>query len=74
MTCVARGPSGRVVIELEPEIKQDMHAALAQDHMTLKEWFLARVESYLAERVQPNLPGVVASSAPVKSSKSAQES
>jgi hypothetical protein len=66
MTSVARGPSGRFVIDLEPEIKENMHTALAQDHTTLKDWFRARVESYLAERTQPNLPGIIPSSPAVK--------
>lgn len=43
-----------------------MHTALAQDHITLKDWFRARVESYLAERTQPNLPGIPPSSPAVK--------
>jgi hypothetical protein len=43
-----------------------MHTALAQDHTTLKDWFRARVESYLAERTQPNLPGIIPSSPAVK--------
>lgn len=74
VTFVARGPSGRFVIDLEPETKRSLHAALVQDQLTLKEWFRIRVNAYLAERLQPHLPGLAsspeASSAKPKSGKS----
>lgn len=56
---MARGPSGRLVIEVDPALKRDLHAALAADGLTLKDWFLQRVADYIAERHQPSLPGII---------------
>jgi hypothetical protein len=55
---MARGPSGRLVIEVDPILKRDLHAALAADGLTLKDWFLRRVSDYIAQRQQPPLPGI----------------
>ena len=44
---MARGTSGRIVIEIDPRLKQRLHAALALDGLSLKEWFLRQVYSYL---------------------------
>jgi len=70
---MARGPSGRFVIVLEPETKLAIHSALAKDGLTLKEWFRHQINTYLAERIQPSLPGLNISSpstAPQQHSKS----
>lgn len=55
---MARGPSGRLVIEVDPNLKRDLHAALAADGVTLKDWFLQRVANYIVEHRQPSLPGI----------------
>ncbi len=55
---MARGPSGRLVIEVDPTLKRELHAALAADGVTLKDWFLQRTATYIAERKQPSLPGI----------------
>jgi hypothetical protein len=55
---MARGPSGRLVIEVEPGIKRDLHAALAAEGVTLKGWFLQRASDYITEHRQPSLPGI----------------
>lgn len=46
------GTSGRVVIEIPPEIKRELHAALCRDGQTLKQWFMLRVEEYVQENKQ----------------------
>lgn len=56
MTRMARGPSGRLVIEVETQLKRELHAALAADGTTLKDWFLRCAAEYFAERRQPSLP------------------
>lgn len=56
---MARGPSGRLVIEVDPTLKRDLHAALAAEGLTLKDWFLQRASEYTAERRQPTLPGII---------------
>lgn len=35
-----------------------MHSALAEDGLTLKDWFRSRIKTYLTERAQPSLPGL----------------
>jgi hypothetical protein len=52
---MARGKSGRIVIEVEPEVKQRLYAALALSGSTLKDWFIKTASDYCAETVQPTL-------------------
>lgn len=47
--------SGRLVVDIDPELKQALHAALAADGLSLKNWLVLRARAYLAERVQPRL-------------------
>ncbi len=49
------GPSGRIVIEIDPDLKVQLYEALKTEGISLKEWFLANVDSYLANRVQLSL-------------------
>ena len=49
---MAVGSSGRVVIEIDPELKRQLHAALEREGLTMKEWFLGRAQQYLFENVQ----------------------
>lgn len=42
---MAIGKSGRVVIEIEPELKEALHTAVKMKGMTMKEWFVKCVES-----------------------------
>ena len=37
-----------------------VHAALAADNLTLKDWFRSQANAYLAERTPPSLPGLAA--------------
>ena len=57
---MAVGQSGRIVIEIDPELKQELYASLTDDGMTLKQWFLHRVEEYLRGRGQLSLQLMVA--------------
>lgn len=50
------GLSGRVVIEMDPELKKALHAALAARGLTLKQWFVLQAEEYLNTTMQPSLP------------------
>ena len=49
---MAIGASGRLVIEIDPDLKRQLHAALERDGLTMKEWFLSRAHQYLLENVQ----------------------
>ena len=50
------GSSGRIVIEVEPDVKRQLYAALTREGMSLKEWFLRNAEAYLEEGGQMSLP------------------
>lgn len=52
---MARGTSGRVVLEIEPMLKRQLYAALAMDESTLKDWFIAMAENYVGSQQQRNL-------------------
>lgn len=44
---MARGRSGRVVIEVDPALKRDLYVALATEEATLKDWFIQQAQAYL---------------------------
>lgn len=46
------GESGRIVIQVTPELKRRLYSALALDSKSLKEWFIGAVEQYLRDRQQ----------------------
>jgi hypothetical protein len=54
---MARGGSGRIVLEIEPSEKEELYAAVTKDGMTLKDWFLRKASEYLRERNQKQLFG-----------------
>ena len=43
------GSSGRIVIEIDPKTKRNLYSTLTKNGMTLKDWFLACADKYLAE-------------------------
>src|SRR6266702_4801608 len=49
---MARGESGRIVLEIDPLQKDDLYSALTRDGLTLKDWFLRQAEQYLHDRDQ----------------------
>lgn len=51
------GESGRVVVEIDPELKRRLYALLALEHKTLKEWFIAHAEQHVLAQQQPSLFG-----------------
>jgi len=46
------GNSGRIVIEVEPEVKRQLYSTLAREGMTLKDWFLREAGNYMKEGTQ----------------------
>lgn len=49
---MSRGQSGRIVIEIEPDLKQELYEALNKEGLNLKQWFLKHAEDYLSEKGQ----------------------
>jgi len=46
------GSSGRIVIEVEPEVKRQLYATLAREGLTLKDWFLREAQDYVETSTQ----------------------
>lgn len=61
---MARGDSGRIVIEVDPDLKRQLYAALALSGSTLKDWFMKEAQEFCSESVQPSLPLVEEPEAP----------
>ncbi|MDC4998403.1 hypothetical protein OHW19_17705 [Acinetobacter baumannii] len=47
---MAKGDSGRIVLEIDPTLKKNLYAILAMEQQTLKEWFVLRAESHISEK------------------------
>lgn len=52
---MARGESGRVVLEIDPDFKREFYAALTREGLTLKDWFVTSAERHLQDMNQPSL-------------------
>lgn len=52
---MARGDSGRIVLEINPTLKDELYSALGRDGLTLKDWFLRHATDYLREKDQLKL-------------------
>lgn len=48
---MARGQSGRIVLEVEPELKNELYSAISKKGMTLKDWFIDTAEQYINNQV-----------------------
>jgi hypothetical protein len=44
---MARGQSGRIVLEIDVSLKNDLYTRLAKDGITLKDWFVEKAHRYL---------------------------
>lgn len=57
VTCMAQhGNSGRIVIDIEPDLKRRLYAALSLSGITLKDWFRKSAAAYCDEQGQPSTP------------------
>jgi len=46
------GKSVRIVIEIDPVLKQELYQSLGKEDSSLKEWFLNHVQGYLSGKSQ----------------------
>jgi hypothetical protein len=51
---MARSTSGKVIAILDVTLKADLHAALAKEGLSFKEWLTERAESFVKEHLQPS--------------------
>jgi hypothetical protein len=49
------GKSGRIVLEVEPELKQRLYSTLALENKTLKEWFILTAVDHIRTQQQPSI-------------------
>jgi heat shock protein HspQ len=57
---MAQGKSGRIIIDVDPEFKEELYVAVrAQGFSSMKEWFVQQAERVCEESKQPSL-GLVA--------------
>lgn len=47
---MARGESGRIVLEVEPELKKALYSILAMEQQTLKDWFVDKAQKHIKEK------------------------
>ena len=52
---MSRGSSGRIVLEIDPELKQALYVELAREGLTLKDWFVRATEAFLRAQSQRSL-------------------
>ncbi|MBN1379254.1 MAG: hypothetical protein JXA04_08455 [Gammaproteobacteria bacterium] len=52
---MARGKSGRVVLEIDPDLKRQLYATLENKQKTMKEWFIKEAEGLIYGDKQPSL-------------------
>jgi hypothetical protein len=48
---MARGQSGRIVLEVEPELKNELYSAISKKGITLKDWFVNTAEQYIKYQI-----------------------
>jgi hypothetical protein len=44
---VAKGDSGRIVLEVDPTLKKQLYSILALEQKTLKDWFIQQAEQHV---------------------------
>ncbi|MCK5565769.1 MAG: hypothetical protein KAJ07_11030 [Planctomycetes bacterium] len=52
---MARGKSGRVVLEIDPELKCKLYHALESKQQTMKDWFVGEAEALIDNHKHPSL-------------------
>lgn len=52
---MSKSSSGRMVVELDPQLKKLLYASLAIDGLTFKQWLIQQAEQYVLTRSQPSL-------------------
>ena len=52
---MARGKSGRIVLEIDTMIKRKLYLALEQNQTTLKDWFIYTANTYIDNNLKSSL-------------------
>ena len=51
-----KGDSGRIVIEVDPDLKRRLYSALAMKNLTLKQWFVELAEQHVSAQAVSSAP------------------
>ena len=52
---MAKGSSGRLVIEIDPSVKKELYERLGEKGLNMREWFLINANAYLKKNKQSSL-------------------
>ena len=52
---MAKGTSGRIVIEVDPDLKEQLYSVLDKEGLNLKQWFLINANQFLKDKTQLSL-------------------
>jgi len=52
---MARGKSGRIVLEIDPEMKRELYLTLEQNQKTMKEWFVKEASNLIYNIAHPQV-------------------
>ncbi len=52
---MAKGTSGRIVIEVDPALKEELYSALEKEELTMKQWFMSNADGFLKDKTQLSL-------------------
>lgn len=61
---MSRGPSGRIVVEIDPDVKLRLYEQIEGDGTTFKQWLLIQIERFLAVRGERPSPMTAAAHDP----------
>lgn len=61
---MSRGPSGRIVVEIDPDVKLRLYEQIEGDGTTFKQWLLIQIERFLAVRGERPRPMAAAAHDP----------
>ena len=51
------GASGRVVIEIDPDLKRELYQSLTREGKTMKDWFVENAQAFVNGQFQMPLEG-----------------
>jgi hypothetical protein len=63
-----QGPSGRIVVEIDPLQKRALYSALSSEGLTFKQWLQGNIDQYLDHQSQPHFSGTILDEAHVTAS------
>ena len=53
-TYMAIGRSGRIVLQVDPELKKKLYSILAMESITLKDWFTLKAKEQIENKNKEN--------------------